>query len=105
MHRIVFTAQYKGRALDTMEIGEHVEGVAFAARSGEPLRQLWPVDGAARHIRIARGPEVKRHGQPSPRVARGLVRMAAKFQEAAACKGAYFRSAKALEQFRAPTRI
>ena len=63
---------------------------------------LRPVDGAARHVRIARGPEVKRHGQPPPRVARGLVRMAAKLQKAAARQRAYFRAAKALEQFHAP---
>src|SRR4029453_19396340 len=102
MHRIVFAAHHKGRALDAMEVGEHVEGVALAARSGEPLRHLRPVEGAARHIRIAWGSEVKRHRQLPPRVARGLVRMAVKLQEAAARQRAYFRAAKALEQFHAP---
>jgi hypothetical protein len=81
-----------------VQIAEHVEAAAFAARSGEPLQHLEPVDGTVRHVGIARDARVMRHGQPSPGVDRGQVGVAFFLQEPAARQRSYFRAAEALEQ-------
>jgi len=61
------------------------------------LQHLGPVDRAARHIWMTRGTEIVRKGQSSPSGERILI-MALDLQEPAACQGASFRPAKALEQ-------
>ena len=40
MDRIVFTAEDESRTLDAVKIPEHVERVALAARSCEPMQYL-----------------------------------------------------------------
>src|ERR1700737_2774693 len=39
-HRIVLTSEHEGRALDAAKIREHIERVALAARSCEPMLDL-----------------------------------------------------------------
>jgi hypothetical protein len=47
---IVLATEHQGRTLDAVEIAEHIEGVALAARSRKPLQDLRPVDGMPRHV-------------------------------------------------------
>jgi hypothetical protein len=37
---IVLATEHQGRTLDAVEIAEHIEGVALAARSRQPLQDL-----------------------------------------------------------------
>src|SRR5580693_6691150 len=72
---IVLATEYQGRTSDAVEIAEHIEGVALAVRSREPLQDLRAVDGTPRHVRISCDARVERDGQPSLGVQRGLIRV------------------------------
>src|SRR5262245_45106516 len=59
-HGVVFSAQKKCRTLDLCESGEEVERVAFPAWTCVPTCDLWTVDSALHHVRIARRAGVER---------------------------------------------
>jgi hypothetical protein len=99
MHRIVLAAQHEGRALNAMEIGEHVEAVALPARPCEPAQpHLRLSDRTASDVRIAWRPRVNWEGKFSPSVDRGLISPIINVQEPAARERAHLGAAEALEQ-------
>ena len=102
VYRVVLAAEHQRWTQDAGEVREHVEGMALAARFGEPLQHFRPVDRAARHVRIARNSRIQRNGQPCPGVERGLIGVALNLQEPAPRQRADFRAAEALEQLDAP---
>src|SRR5258706_3142493 len=100
--RIVFAAEDERRTADAATIRKHVERVAFAARSCEPMQHFRPADHTRCHVWIACDARTERKSQSSPGVQGGLVWVTLNLEEPPARQGADFRAAKALKQRHAP---
>ena len=98
---------HEGRALDAMQIGEHVEGAALAARSGGTTAAPRSGLTARRAMSGSRGMRGIDSGKASSRQAStaGLVRMAVNLRKRRRAQRADLRPAEALEQRHAPLEV